>query len=225
MPLPLSHEGLQRLAAHSTPTVCNAIEEFAVRPRHHGFMGPEVRCIFPEFGRSMVGYAATLRITADEPRGPTRGPSRPAFWDYVLSVPAPRVVVVQDLDAAPLGAYWGEVQANVHRALGCVGTVTNGGVRDIDEVRALGFHCFASCLLVSHAYVRIVDFGGPVHVGGLDVCSGDLIHGDPHGVTSVPEAVAARIDEVVATVAQRERRIIDACQAEPFDLERLKALF
>lgn len=221
--MPVASEVLDRLRRHSTPTLCNAIEEFKVRPRHQGFMGPQVHCIFPDLP-PMVGYAVTARILAGQAPAHHRAPTRPEFWDYVLSIPEPRIVVVQDLDPTPIGSYWGEVQANIHRALGCIGTVTNGGVRDVDEVAALGFHCFASCLLASHAYVHLVDFGGPVQVAGLEVRSGDLLHGDKHGVTTVPEEIADRIDEAVDAVAERERRIIEACRAEPFDLGRLKAL-
>ncbi len=222
--MPLQPEVVERLGRHSTPTICNAIEEFKVRPRHQGFMGPQVRCVYADHP-PMVGYAVTARILAGQAPARHRGPSRTEFWDYILTVPAPRVVVMQDLDPTPIGSYWGEVQANIHRALGCIGTVTNGGVRDVDEVATLGFHVFASCPLASHAYVHLVDFGGPVEVGGLEVHSGDLLHGDKHGVTTVPEAIADRIDEAVEAVAERERRIIEACRAEPFDLARLKAFY
>jgi regulator of RNase E activity RraA len=218
-----SREVLERLKAHSTPTICNAIEEFALRPRHLGFMGPGIRCLFPEL-EPMVGYAVTLRIrAAEEPPAPP--PPRAAFWEFVRQQPEPRVVVVEDLDPTPVGSYWGEVQANLHQALGCVGTVTNGGVRDLDEVRALGFHCFASCVLVSHAYVHIVDFGGPVRVGGLVVRCGDLLHGDKHGVTTVPEEAVPELDAAVQRVAAREARIIAASRRRPLDLDALQAAF
>lgn len=218
--MPVAPEVIAALRAHTTPTICNAIEEFGVRPRSAGFMGPEVRCQFPDLP-PMVGHAVTATIRAGEPGAPPA--SRAAFWEYVLTVPAPRVVVMQDLDGRPLGSYWGEVQANVHLALGCVGAVTDGGVRDIEEVRALGFAFFSSCLLVSHAYVHLVDFGGTVTVGGLEVRPGDLLHGDRHGVTSIPADIAPGLDAAVRAVALREARILDACQAQPLDLQRLRA--
>lgn len=221
--MPVAPEVLARLKAHTTPTICNAIEEFAVRPRNRGFMGPQVRCVYPELP-PMVGYAVTATIRADQPDAHRRGPGRAEFWDHLLTIPAPRVVVMQDLDPTPVGSYWGEVQANIHRALGCVGVVTDGGVRDVDEVRTLGFHLFSSCLLASHAYVHIVDFGGPVTVAGLEVRPGDLLHGDKHGVTSIPPEIAAEIDTAVARLAEREQRIFAACQREPFDLAALRAL-
>lgn len=222
--MPVSPDVLQRLQQHSTPTICNAIEEFNVRPRNRGFMGPGLRCVYPELP-PMVGYAVTATIVAVQPDARRHGPARSDFWDYILTVPAPRVVVIADLDPTPIGSYWGEVQANIHKALGCVGTVTNGGVRDVDEVYALDFHFFSSCLLASHAYVHLVDFDGPVTVAGLEVRPGDLLHGDKHGVTSIPEEIAPRLDEAVRKVAEREQRIFAVCQEEPFDLEKLKGLF
>lgn len=222
--MPVAREVLERLRAHSTPTICNAIEEFQIRPRNEGFMGPQIRCVYPDLP-PMVGHAVTATIVAEQPDARRRGPSRMDFWDYILTIPAPRVVVMQDLDLTPVGSYWGEVQANIHRALGCIGVVTNGGVRDVDEVAALDFHFFSSCLLASHAYVHLVDFGGTVTVGGLQVRPGDLLHGDKHGVTNIPGEMAPRIDEAVQAVAERERRIIDTCQAEPFELDKLKTLF
>jgi 4-hydroxy-4-methyl-2-oxoglutarate aldolase len=215
---------LERLARHSTPTICNAIEAFGLRPRHEGFMGPEIRCLFPELG-TLVGFAVTMQIRSATPPREGEAVPRAAFWEYVRTIPAPRVVVAEDLDPRPVGAYWGEVQAHIHRALGCVGVVTNGGVRDLDEVRALGFRCFAQAVLVSHAWVHIVSFGTPVRVGGLEVRPGDLLHGDQHGVTQIPLEIAADLDEVVARQAERERRLIEVCRTEPFDLERLRALY
>ncbi len=222
--MPVSRDILERLARHSTPTICNAIEQFNVRPRNQGFMAPRIRCMFPSLG-PMVGHAVTVTSIAGQPDARGRAPSRQEYFDYVLSIPEPRVVVVQDLDPSPIGAMWGEVQANIHRALGCLGTVTDGGVRDLDEVAALGFHFFAATVLPSHAFVHVVDFGGPITVAGLEVRPGDIIHADKHGVTSVPESVAAEMDGAVAAVAEREARIIAACQAKPFDVAALKALF
>jgi len=135
------------------------------------------------------------------------------------------VIVIQDMDARPgVGSFWGEVQANIHVALGCVGTVTNGGVRDLNEVRPLGFHFFAQHVIVSHAYVRLIDFGLPVEVGGITVRTGDVVHADLHGVQLVPRSIAADIPAGVDRVLARERKIIDYCKSpsfDPTDLERI----
>jgi len=117
------------------------------------------------------------------------------------------------------------VQANIHRALGCAGVITDGSVRDLDEVRALGFQFAAAHVSVSHAYVHMVDFGLPVKVGGLWVAPGDLVHADQHGVVTIPAEIAGRIPEAVAKVEADERKIIGCCQAPDFSSERLKALY
>ena len=117
------------------------------------------------------------------------------------------------------------MNANMHKAMGCVGAVTNGSVRDLDEVEPLGFHFFASHIAVSHAYVHIVEVGAPVRVGGLTVRPGDLLHGDRHGVTSVPHDLAARIPEGVKVVGVMERQLINYSQSAEFTVDRLTALW
>jgi 4-hydroxy-4-methyl-2-oxoglutarate aldolase len=224
MPKMLTPEQLETLRQFDAPTVANAIETFNVRPRNTGFMSPEVRCMLPELG-VLVGYACTAIIAADhQPPEPPKV-SRPDWWRKVVETPAPRVVVMQDSDTQPVGSFWGEVQGNIHRALGCVGLVTNGGVRDMDEVKALGFHCFASAVLVSHAYVHLVEIDVPVSVGGLVVHPGDLIHADKHGVQVIPNDIAPQIPEAVAKIAANERRIIEVCQAPDFSIDKLMQVY
>ena len=209
----------------SSPSVANAIETFSVRPRSQGFMSSEIRALFPELG-PLVGHAVTALIRA-EPQ-PLQGhrASTFAWWDYVLSIPAPRVIVVHDLDdPRGQGAQWGEVQANIHRALGAVGVVTDGSVRDLDEVRALGFQFAAAHVSVSHAYVHMVDFGLPIKVGGLWVKPGDLVHADQHGVVTIPPDLAPKIAEAVGRVEADERQIIACCQARDFSVEKLRELY
>ena len=209
----------------SSPSIANAIETFNVRPRNQGFMSSEIRCLFPELG-PLVGHAVTAVIRA-EPQ-PLEGHRSSTFgwWDYVLSIPAPRVIVVHDLDEPRgQGAQWGEVQANIHKALGAVGTITDGSVRDLDEVRALGFQFAAAHVSVSHAYVHMVDFGLPVKVGGLWVKPGDLVHADQHGVVSIPKEIAGQVAEAVAKVEADERKIIGVCQSRDFSADKLKDLY
>ena len=136
------------------------------------------------------------------------------------------MIVVHDLDEPRgQGAQWGEVQANIHKALGCVGVVTDGSVRDLEEVRALGFQFAAAHISVSHAYVHMVDFGLPVKVGGLWVKPGDLIHADQHGVVTIPKEIAGQVAEAVAKVEADERKIIGVCQARDFSADKLKELY
>lgn len=212
---------LEALRRYDTPTIANAIETFDVRPRTAGFASPAVRCIFPQFG-TMIGYAVTARCRAAQPA--TQPYSRHGWWDAVAAAPAPRVAVIQDLDDPPVGAFWGEVQSNIHRALGCVGAVTNGGVRDLREVEALGFQYYAGSVMVSHAYVTMVDYGTPVTIAGLEIHPGDLVHADMHGVQVIPPEIARAIPAACEAIIAKERTIIDLCQSPHFSVEALKRL-
>jgi len=225
MPTPLLPDALAKLRQIPTPALSNGVEVFNIRPRTSGFMSSQIRCVFPDLG-AMVGYAftATCRATEQPPKDAVA--RRFEMWRALEQAPAPRIIVLQDLDEpAGVGAYWGEVQSNIHRALGCIGTVTNGSVRDLDEVRAVGFHFFAGSVGVSHAYVHLVDFGKPVEVGGLTVHPGDLLHGDQHGVLHIPSEIADRVADGVAQVERFEREVITYCQAPGFTREGLEALF
>ena len=225
MPELLSPERLAELRRYTTPTIANAIETFELRPRTAGFMSSQIRCVFPDLG-AMVGYAYTATCRASSAPPGTAAALRLESWRALEAVPAPRIMVVQDLDdPAGVGAYWGDVQSNIHRALGCVGAVTNGSVRDLDEVRALGFHFFAGSVSVSHAYVHLVEIGIPVAVGGLTVRPGDLLHGDQHGVIAVPLEAAGRIAEGVEKVDRVERQVISYCQSPGFSRQGLEDLY
>ncbi len=215
---------LAELKQIPTPSVANAIETFNIKPRNEGFMGPEVRCIYPDLG-GMIGYAVTATIMADQPAAEGHTVNVFDWWKFIQTIPTPRVVVIQDLDKKVIGSFWGEVNANIHKALGCVGLVTDGGVRDLDEMHALGFHAFAAEVLVSHAYVHLVDFGMPVKVGGLVVNPGDLLLGDKHGVISIPPEIAKDIPAAVKKVEERERLIIGCCQSKDFSVEKLQEVW
>jgi regulator of RNase E activity RraA len=220
---PLTPEQLEALRRVNTPTIANAIELFEVRPRNEGFLGPEVRCLSPQLG-TMVGYAFTASISADLPMQGRRAVQKPEYWEATASVPAPRIAVIQDLDHPPCrGSFWGEVNSNIHRALGFIGTVTNGSARDLDEMEALGFYTFAGNPSVSHAYVHLVDFGGPVRVGGTIIRPGDLLHGDRHGVVVIPEEIAGEVSDAAADVDKAERELIQYCQSAQFTPEGLKS--
>ncbi|MBW2146896.1 MAG: RraA family protein [Deltaproteobacteria bacterium] len=216
----LSPEELEVLRQYDTPTISNAIEVFDVRPRSEGFCSPRIRCMFPDLG-VMVGYAVTATVRAERPASPG-APSRPQWWEMVQKAQGPKIAVLQDMDDPPMGSFWGEVQSNIHSALGCIGTVTHGGVRDLDAMRGVGFFTFATEILVSHAYIHMVELGVPVKIGGLWVHPGDLLHGDQHGVCVIPHEIARRIPEAVQKVEQKERRIIQTCQSPDFSIEKLR---
>jgi regulator of RNase E activity RraA len=149
-----------------------------------------------------------------------------AHWRNIQAQPSPRVAVIQDLDDPPaFGSFWGEVNANIHRALGCAGVVTNGGVRDLEEARTLRFHFFAAEVVPSHAYVHVVKAGGEVIVGGLKVKDGDLIHADMHGVITIPHQVAREVPRACARVEKGERAVIDLCRSPDFSVDALAKKF
>ena len=221
MTQPLTSDELAALRDIDSPTVSNAIEVFDVRPRNEGFMTPDIRSLFPEMG-PMVGYAATAVISAAGVEGHTV--PRWDLWDHVLTIPEPRVLVIHDVDEPVCGAFWGEVQSNIFKALGCMGSITDGSVRDLDEVQEVGFQLFAKWVSVSHAYVRVIDAGVPVMVGGLLVRPGDLLHGDKHGVVSIPPEIARDIPSAARQVGEREHKIIEHCNSPDFNLKELRRL-
>jgi len=215
----LTREELEAIRRWPTPAVSNAIELFNVRPRNEGFMLSEIKSVFPE-NPPMIGYAVTGVITADSPEGRRVTPQ--TWWEEIQKIPPPRIVVLHDVDRPVVGSFWGEVQANIHKALGCVGTVTDGSVRDLDEVRETGFCFFSSCITVSHAYVHLVDVMIPVKVGGLVVKPGDLLLGDKHGVISIPLEIARDVPKAAQMVEDWERRVINYCKSKEFTIEGLK---
>ncbi len=219
--MPEEFEALRRLDAC---LLANAIETFHERLRNEGFVDHTVRCLFPRW-QPMLGYAATIKIRGSAPPTADGGfPRRTDWWDYVLSLPAPRVVVVQDIASRPgLGSLVGVVHMNILRALHCVGVVTNGAVRDIPAAESAGFHLFAGSISVSHAYIHIVEIGKPVEIGGLKIEPGELLHGDVHGVQSVPLDIAPRIPEIAARIAAKEQRLIALCRSPEFSLDKLRA--
>jgi 4-hydroxy-4-methyl-2-oxoglutarate aldolase len=213
---------LEELRALDTCSVSNAIERLEVRLRNEGFVHGTAKCQFPSLG-SMVGYAATGRIrTATPPMTHRCYYDRMDWWSYVASIPEPRVMVLQDTDHSPgVGAFVGEIHASIGLALKCVGCVTNGAVRDLPAVEALGFHLFAGCVSVSHSYAHVIDFGEPVEVGGLKIHPGDLLHGDRHGVLTVPLKIAAEIPAEASEILASERTLTELCCSPKFSLEEL----
>jgi len=215
----LQENELEALKRWPTCAISNGIELFNIRPRNEGFMLPEIKCVFPDLG-PMIGYAVTAVITADSSEGRRIQP--PDWWEQIQKIPGPKVVVIHDIDRPVLGSFWGEVNSNIYKALGCIGTVTDGSVRDLNEVRELGFHFFSSCISVSHAYVHLVEVNIPVKVGGIIVKPGDLIMGDQHGVISIPMEIARDVPKAAQLVEDWERRVINFCKSREFSLSGLK---
>lgn len=214
---------LQALEALDTCTVANAIETFNVRLRNEGYADASIRCM-TNCEAPVVGHAVTARIRCSSP--PVTGGNfvdRTDWWDHILTIPGPRIVVIEDVDPNPgTGAFLGEVHACILHALGCVAAVTNGSVRDLPAINQGEFKLFASHVSVSHAYVHVVEFGHPVKVGGLEVRPGDLLHADCHGVLSIPHEIAGAIPAVAADITQRESKVLDLCRQGNVTVEKLR---
>jgi regulator of RNase E activity RraA len=213
------------LRSIDTPTVCNLIEIVTPERRGAGYTVSHLHCPFPDLP-PMVGFAKTVVIRArDKVSGPGYMQKRMDYLDYVATAPRPSVVVIEDKDDPPgYGAFWGEVQTNVHKALGCLGTITNGSVRDIPAV-AEGFQMLAASLSPSHAYVHVVEFGVPVTIHGMAVKSGDLVHADRHGAVIVPVDKIDAMQTALDGLAKQEARIIAAARAPGATVETIKAAF
>jgi regulator of RNase E activity RraA len=211
------------LRSIDTPTVCNLIEIVAPERRGVGYTASHLHCPFPDLP-PIVGFAKTATIRARDPvSGSNYMQKRMDYLDYVAAAPSPSVVVIEDKDEpAGYGAFWGEVQTNVHKALGCLGTVTNGSIRDLSAV-AEGFQMLAGSIAPSHAYVHIVEFDLSVTIHSMEVQSGNLIHADRHGAVVVPveniDAMAAALDGLM----KREAKIIAAARAPGASVGTIKA--
>ena len=219
---PLTEEELDGLRKFDTCMIANAVETFNVRLRNTGFTRGNVRSIFPD-APPMVGYAVTARLSSGEP--PIGGGTfhdRGGLWNYLLQCPSPRILVLQDMDDPPgRGAFVGDMHAAILKALSCVGYVTNGAVRELQPIPAMGLKLFAGNVAVSHAYSHIFDLGATLNIDGMEVRPGDLLHGDQHGILSVPRQIASSLPEVATRLQSVERRIIDYCHSSDFSVAGL----
>jgi len=218
----LTEEELDALRQFDTCMVANAVETFHLRLRNTGFTDASIRCMFAD-APPMVGYAATARLrSGDPPIAASTFHDRVDFWNRILEVPAPRILVLKDMDNPPgRGAFVGDMHAAILKALGCIGYLTNGAVRELPSVRTMGIQLFGGSVAVSHAYAHIFDVGAPVSVGGMDVRTGDLLHGDRHGVLTIPSEIAAAVPAVAARLQQAEQKVIDFCRSRDFSVARL----
>ncbi len=205
----MTPELVDLLRSFDTCAISDAVEAFDVRLRNEGFATAGFRCLFKN-RPPMAGYATTCKIrSSTPPMVGSRYIERTDWWKYITSTPAPRVVVMQDIDEQPgTGAFLGRVHAHILMALGCVGAVTNGAARELPGIEASGLQVFAGRLAISRAYVHIVEYGEPVEVGGLTVRPGDLIHGDRHGILTIPPEIAAQLPEVVGRILQKKQQVI-----------------
>jgi len=212
---PFTREDLERLRQWDVPTICNALEIVMPERRALGFTVEPMVAVDPKLP-PIVGVARTGTIRAKEP------PRGRDWYDYVAKAELPTVVVLQDIDHPPgFGAFWGEVQSTVHKALGALGCVTNGSFRDL-TAWARDFQMIGGRIGPSHAYVHMVDFGGPVTVFGMQAAHDDVIHADYHGAVVIPAEAVKRLPAAVDLVARREKVILDICKSADFSVAKLR---
>jgi regulator of RNase E activity RraA len=204
---------LDRLRRFDTPTICNVLELFDVRPRTAGYLDGRVRACFPKMA-PMVGYASTATFRAGAP--PRSGDVYAGLAkqvELIAASPGPAVIVFQDLDDPCLAATFGEVMCTTYRAFGAAGLVTGGAGRDLDQVEALGFPCFTNGTICSHGYSQIAELDVPVRVGGATINPGDLLHGDRNGVTTIPTELAAAVADGCPELMEAEAVVLDYLKA------------
>ncbi|MBI5131119.1 MAG: RraA family protein [Rhodopseudomonas palustris] len=223
---PLPATVLEALARYDTPTICNAMEIVAPERRAIGFTTRPLVCPFPQLP-PIVGYARTATIRATVGSGlpaAEQQARRMAYYEYVGSGHGPRISVIQDIDGpdAGFGAFWGEVNSAVHQALGCLGVITDGSIRDIPQW-APGFQALAGSLGPSHAHVHVTGFAAEVRVAGMTVRDGDLIHADNHGAIVIPHHLAEKLPAAAELCGRREVPILEIARDPGFSLEKLRA--
>jgi regulator of RNase E activity RraA len=220
---PLTAEQLDELRSMDSPTLANAIETFKVRDDTEGFLGLDIKCFTPEFG-VMLGYAVTATSDSTTPGRTRSRQGHVRLFEAIAASPKPAVVVIKGIGPKPThGCFHGDVLATISRRLGAVGIVTDGGVRDLEGIRPLRYHVFAAGLVVAHGTFNIVDVGAPVELSGVRIQPGDLIHGDPSGVTTIPTAIADRVYGECLALRAREAALRDYAHSRDFSLEGLKA--
>lgn len=196
---------LHKLRRWNTPSIANALEQVSRADPLRLVNLDETRDFMPEMG-PMIGYAMTVVISGSDPSAKQKHPDNfVRYREYLASRPGPKIVVVQDLDAPRChGSIWGEVGASHARALGCVGTITEGAVRDLDEMKAAGFKALARRLAVSHAHCWPLSWGGEVEVFGTKMKPGQLIHADKHGFIIIPQGAEKRLLEATRFMDDNE---------------------
>jgi len=220
----ITADDLAVLTQWDTPTICNALEEIMPERRGYGFTTTHLFSLDPSLP-PICGFARTATIRAAEPSDETAAEmaaKRAAYYEYVAAAPTPTIVIIQDIDPQPgVGAFWGEVQTNIHKGLGVLGAVTNGSFRDVPD-SARGFNLIGGKVGPSHAFVHLVDIDCQVTVHGLTAKTNDIIHADQHGAVFIPPSAITQIPAAVDLISRREAVILETAKSPDFTVEKLK---
>ena len=205
----LTEEQLAQLTQFDTPTVCNVIELWNLRPRNCGYMNESIRACFPQMP-PMVGYALTSTFRSmSPPRDEDVYSSMSQQIEAYESLPGPPVIVFQDLDEPTTAATFGEVMCTTYQAFGAKGLITSGAGRDLEQVEAIPFPVFTNGAICAHGYCHILSVNSPITVGGIAIHPADLLHGDLNGVTTIPHAIASEVAGACEELMQAESIILD----------------
>lgn len=208
---------LELLRKFDTPTICNVVELYDIRSRTAGYMDKRIQACYPKLP-PMVGYASTATFRSAAP--PVSGNVYAGLTEQIASfaeLPGPPVVVFQDLDSPVAAATFGEVMCTTYKTFGAAGLITSGAARDLDQVAALNFPCFADGVISAHGYCHILQINIPVQVGGVMIKPGDLLHGDCNGVTTIPNELASAVANACPELAAAEAIVLDYLKSGKVD--------
>ena len=208
----LTIEQLAELREFDSPTVYNAVNAFKIRSRISGFGHPGM-LQRTHYEKPMIGYAVTCKVSVLEPPTQEQTDMTMKYYEKIHEMDSPSIAVVQDVDPVTIGGFWGEVQAATHKALGSVGTLTDGAVRDIPEVQNLGYYFHSTAISVGRGHTHIVDYDCPVTICGIEVKPGDLIHADMHGFVIIPPEIAPKLAKACRKIADAELPVLENCKA------------
>lgn len=216
----LSSSVLEKLTTFDTPTICNIIELFDVRPRNTGYMDARIEAAFPEMG-PIVGFAATATFRSDSFPASEDGYSGiHQQVELFESLSGPPIVVFQDVDDPPVAATFGEVMCTTYQTFGAAGLITSGAGRDLDQVRDIGFPVFTSGTIAAHGYCHFPQIHVPVRVGGITINPDDLLHCDCNGVSTVPVDIAAEVADIGDEFVASETVVLEALRGPDPTLEQ-----
>ena len=219
----MKNNKLSKLRKFDTPTICNGLELLDNKFKLNGYSKEKFFCLNPKI-KPMVGYAKTAKISSLKHNKKTKSSIRIDYYEYVNKGNFPKISVIHDQQKNPVGSFWGEVNANIHNKLGCLGVITNGSVRDLDVIPK-NFQFLSKTLSPSHAEVSLMEYGTQVNIMGLDIKDNDLIHADVHGAVTFKEEIIDDLLEAIKFVEKKEKIILDSCKTKKFTFAKFKKAF
>ena len=214
---------IKKLTEFDTPTICNGMELVDSKYKLNHFTKKSFFCLYPKL-KPMVGFAKTAKIKSLTDNNSKPSDIRVPYYEYVNNSNFPKISVIEDLISNPIGSFWGEVNANIHYKLGCLGVLTNGSVRDLDVIPKK-FQLLSGTLSPSHAEVHLVEFSKKIKIHGMSVNDNDLIHADQHGAINIPVDKLKELILAIKHISKKEKIILDSCQSKDFKFMNFKKAY